>query len=500
MKIFNSEQIRKIDSETIRREGVPSLVLMKRASKAFFDRYIEFFPNKHTSIIVFAGVGNNGGDALGVARILNSSGYKVKVCCVEYSANYSEDCEHNLRRVKAENVSFKKIFNEKDIPEIEGYDVIIDGIFGTGLSREIVGVAAEVIKRINESEKPIISIDVPSGLFLDKKTTFAVRSTKTITFQVPKIALFLPDNKQYFGEVNIVPIGLNEDVIKETETNYYYIGTKEAASLLKPLSKFAHKGTQGHTLIIGGSLGKTGSVCLATKAALRVGCGLATAYVPKCSMVVIQSNVPEVMAIEDKNEEYLTSIKYDIKPKSIGIGIGMGQNKSTQKAFYEFLKNNSSPTVIDADALNILSQNSIWLSLLRANTILTPHPKELERLIGEWSDDFDKIQKTRLFAKKYNLIVVVKGANTLIIDEKNVYVNSSGSPALGTAGSGDVLTGMIAGLLAQGYSSLDAARIGVYLHGLTANLYQLNNHPLSLIAGDIIDYIGVAYRKLEKNS
>ena len=498
MKILSSEQIRIVDAETIKKEGISSLELMKRAATAFYNWFIENYSNKHTSILIFSGIGNNGGDGLVFARLLHKSGYNVKVCLVEYNENYSEDCAHNLRRVKAEKIPLKKIFNADLIPDISKFDVIIDGVFGTGLSREVKGVAADVIQLINSSRKPVISIDVPSGLFLDRQTSFAVKASETVTFQIPKIALYLPENQLFTGNVTVVDIGLNEQAIDETESDIFFIQKKDISPLIKPLSKFAHKGTQGHSLLIGGSLGKIGSVCLASKAALKTGCGLITAYIPKCGMFILQNNFPEAMAIQDKNEEHITSIEYDIKPDAIGIGIGLGNHSETEEAIHKFLRNNNTPLIVDADGLNILSRNKKWISLLSPNSILTPHPKELSRLIGNWSDDFDKIQKTRQFAQKYNLIVIVKGAYTLIIDSEKIYVNSSGTPALATAGSGDVLTGILTSLLAQGYSSLEAAKLGVYIHGLTADLKKNSIHSKAFIASDIIDTIGDAYFYLEE--
>ncbi|MDD3789459.1 MAG: NAD(P)H-hydrate dehydratase, partial [Petrimonas sp.] len=268
--------------------------------------------------------------------------------------------------------------------------------------------------------------------------------------------------------------------------------------VIPPLSKFAHKGTQGHALIVGGSLGKTGSVCLSAKAALKSGCGLVTAFLPKCGMAVIQSGFPEAMAIEDENENYITDIVFDISPDAVGIGIGLSQMPETQDALHRFLQKNKLPLVVDADALNILAQHPEWLELLPSKTILTPHPKELSRLIDAWREDYDKIDKLMAFAREHNVIIVLKGAYSLIVDSDNLFVNSSGTPALATAGSGDVLTGIITGLLAQKYAPLDAAKAGVYLHGLTANLTQKHIHPRSFTASDIIENIGNAYFELEK--
>ena len=500
MKILSAEQIREIDAKTIHYEGISSLELMKRAAGAFYDWFIKKYPDKNISILILSGVGNNGGDGLMVARMLHKAGYRVHTSVVEYSEKYTEDCAHNVRRVKAENIPFNRITTKEDIPDFSKYDILIDALFGTGLAREITGIAAEVIQKMNESGKTIVSIDLPSGLFLDKKTTFAVKADETVTFQIPKLALYLPDNYRFVGNVAIVNIGLSEKAIAEASTKQFLIEKKDIRELLKPLSKFAHKGTQGHALIIGGSLGKTGAVCLASKAALKTGCGLVTAYLPQCGTQVIQTYFPEAMAIEDKKFEHISDIDFELHPDAVGIGIGIGKQEETQQAFYRFLQKNKLPTVIDADGLNILSLHPEWLSLLSPKTILTPHPKELSRLIGEWCDDYEKIERTIAFAQKYHLIVVIKGAHSLIIDSENLYVNDSGTPALATAGSGDVLTGIITSLLAQGYEPIHAAKIGVYLHGLTANLTQKTIHPRSFVASDIIDNIGNAYFNIEKSN
>lgn len=498
MKILSVEQIREVDAKTIKYDGIPSLELMKRASVAFYNWFASRYTDKSVSILIFSGIGNNGGDGLMIARLLYRSGYNVKVNIVEYSKKYSENCAHHIRRAKAENISLKKISEGDALPDITNYDIIIDAIFGTGLKREIENISKEIIKTINETGKTVISVDVPSGLFLDKKTEIAVHATETVTFQIPKLALFLSENEIYTGNLSIIPIGLNFNAIAEAETTIFYTEKEYIKRLIKPLSKFTHKGIQGHAFIIGGCKGKTGAVHLASKAALKSGCGLVTAFTPKCSLPILQTNLPELMVLEDESNDFISNIKFDLKPNAIGIGIGMGQKDETQEAFYKFLLSNKTPMVIDADGLNILSLHPEWLTQLLPKTILTPHPKELERLIGKWNNDHDKIEKTRLFAKKHDLIIVLKGAFTMIIDSEYMYVNNTGTPALATAGSGDVLTGIITSLLAQGYEPLESARIGVYIHGSTSNLTKDSIHPLSFVASDIIENISRAYFDLEK--
>ena len=497
MKILSAEQIREIDAKTVTYEAVSSLELMKRAAKAFYYWFIEKYQDKQASILILSGTGNNGGDGIVVARLLSSSGYSVKVCNVEYSKERSEDCAHNIRRAKAENVPLLFVSKAEEIPDFSDYAILIDALFGTGLNRDVSGIAHDVILRMNESGKTIISIDVPSGLFMDKHTDFAVQAAHTVTFQIPKAALFLPDNAPFTGEVTLVDIGLSRKAICEAETNWFFQVKEDIAALLKPLSRFAHKGTQGHALIIGGSGGKTGSVCLAAKAALKTGCGLVTAYGPKGLSAVLGSWFPEAMVIEDADSDYLSDIAFDIRPDAIGVGIGLGTEPATQKAFYRFLSGNKQSLVVDADGLNILSQHKEWLSLLPVGTILTPHPKELSRLIGSWENDYDKMDKIHFFVKKYPVILILKGAYSMIVNNETVYINSSGTPALATAGSGDVLTGMVAGLLAQGYPAIDAARMAVYMHGRTADRTQSVIHPRSFVASDIIDQIGNVYFELD---
>lgn len=277
------------------------------------------------------------------------------------------------------------------------------------------------------------------------------------------------------------------------------IDLKEILKHYKTIGPHTHKGIQGHAMLIAGSYGKMGAAVLASKAAIKSGCGLVTAFVPKCGYEIIQIAIPEVMVLTDKEEEYISKITFDIQPQAIGLGPGMGQDEVTQKAVHEFLKNNRIPLIMDADALNILSQNKSWLSLLVPKTILTPHPKELERLIGKWTSEEEKFQKTIAFSKEYNLIVVMKGAPTHIIDGEMMYQNTTGNAALATAGSGDVLTGIISSLLAQSYEPIQAAVLGVYLHGLTADIALPETGYQSFIASDIISNIGKAFLSLENS-
>ncbi len=281
--------------------------------------------------------------------------------------------------------------------------------------------------------------------------------------------------------------------IFKSMANTALLSREEILSRIKPIDPKSHKGSLGHVLIIGGSHGKIGAISLAVKAALKTGCGLATSYVPECGYVILQTTVPEAMVITDKNEKVISDISFAIQPDAIGIGPGMGQEEETINAFHEFLKKNTTPLVIDADGINILSQNKQWLELLPGHSIITPHPKELERLIGKCSDEDEIFEKVVALSNQFNLVVVLKGAPTSIICNDRIYRNSTGNIALATAGSGDVLTGIITSLLAQGYTPSDAALVGVYLHGLTADLAVPDMGFHSFIAGDIVNYLGKAW-------
>lgn len=493
MKIFNAAQIRQADEMTVAKQNITYNDLMERAGNEIFLWLKRQFPDKETVFHVFCGQGNNGGDGLVVAGLLHADNYKVIVDVSEEAGKPTPDFTANLKKIDEAGIPC----NQNTVYQYEkGRLVYIDALFGIGLTRELNDNIKQVINKINNREAIIISIDVPSGMFMDRKTSFAVKSDVVLTFQFPKLALYLPDNASFVKEINVLDIGLDREFIKNTYSDYFFTDQLDAHSRYKSVAHNAHKGTQGHALIIGGSYGKIGAVCLSAKAALKSGCGLVTVYMPKCGYTVLQTSFPEAMVLTD-GEEYITQISFDFQPKAIGIGMGLGQHQDTQKALYEFLKIVSVPLVIDADALNILSYNKEWLKLLPENTILTPHPKELERLMGGWKDDFEMIEMMKTFAKEYKLVLIAKDAHTMIVHNGMVHINSSGNAALATGGSGDVLTGIITGLLAQSYSPVDAAIFGVYLHGLTADIGVIETGKQAFIASDILKYIGKAYMDIE---
>ena len=497
MKIFSADKIKELDKSTIATQQITSYDLLERAALQAFLWLVNHFHDKKTVYHIFCGVGNNGGDGLVIARMLKQNYFDVHVYVVPFSDKFTADFDKNLERLKECNLTYEVINEAAVFPDIGENHIIVDAIFGIGLTREMDSWLQMLIQKINYHQSFKVSIDVPSGLFLEKKTTIAIHSDVVLTFQLPKLAFYLPDNENFINDIVLLPIDLDEKVIESIHTNYYYTDLDKIKSRYKLISKFSHKGTQGHVLLIGGCFGKIGAMVLASQAALRSGCGLATVFIPKCGYEILQTASPEAMVMTDENYHKITNISFDFQAKSIGIGMGIGQEEETTEAFYHFLKNNVIPLVIDADALNILSENPDWLKLLPKNTILTPHPKELERLIGTWEDDFDKIEKVKMFAKMYSLVVLIKGAFTLIIDDKNVYVNSSGNQALATGGSGDVLSGMITSFRAQGYSAVDAALLGVYFHGRTADLAMNDMGYEGFIASDIIKYLGKVFLELK---
>lgn len=493
MKIFETINIREADNITIANQGLTSFQLMERAATEVFLWIKKHRPDKETTFHVFCGRGNNGGDGLVVARLLHEAHYPVHITIIEEAGTPTPDFELALQKVKEAGMECN--LND-DYKYEKGKLVYIDALFGTGLSRDLHPKVAEAIERINACDGKVLSIDVPSGMFMDRPTEIAVESHVVMTFQFPKLAFYLPGNSRFINKIAILDIGLDKEYIANTPTSYHLSDCPSVLQRYRPVSRYAHKGTQGHALLIGGSYGKIGAVVLAAKAALKSGCGLVTAYIPKCGYDSMQTAFPEAMALTD-SQEHITNITFDFQPKAIGIGPGMGQHEDTKNALHGFLKLNNTPLVVDADALNILSYNKEWLGLLPENTIITPHPKELERLMGSWEDDFDRLEKMKAFATAHNLVLVAKDAHTMVVHGGEVYVNTTGNAALATGGTGDTLTGIITGLLAQGYSAPDAAILGVYLHGLTADIAVEETGTQAFTASDVVGYLGKAYLNIE---
>lgn len=501
MKILSKEQIYEADKLTVKNQKISSTELMERAGVGIFNWIDSRLQGQQIKIHVFCGIGNNGGDGMVIARHLKTHGYNVEVYVVNFSDKRSDDFLANLSRLKELKYWPALIKSEDEFPEISNNDIVIDAIFGIGLNRAPIDWVHALIKKINQSNAFVLSVDIPSGLYMDslpKNTDDIIKANFTLTFQSPKLIFFLPQTAIYTNDWDIIDIGLDQEYISNLKTNISFILKEDVLPLYIQREKFTHKGTYGHSLIIGGSYGKIGAVVLAAKACLKTGAGLVTTIIPKCGYNIIQTSFPECMVLTDNEENIISNIKYDTEPTAIGIGVGMGQDEKTKSAFKNFLKSTKKPIIIDADAINILANDKDLIKNIPAKSVLTPHPKELERLIGKWNDDFDKLNKVKKFSSLYNCILIIKGANTITVFKDNIYINSTGNPGMATAGSGDVLTGIITGLISQGYESLNAAIFGVYLHGKSGDLSTISNSYESVIATDIINNIGNAFIDLFK--
>ncbi|WP_273273699.1 NAD(P)H-hydrate dehydratase [Maribacter polysiphoniae] len=501
MKFFNAGQIYAADKSTIEKQGISSNELMERAAVQIFNWLHLRMQGAQVKIHLFCGIGNNGGDGMALARHLKEHGYNIEVNVVNYSDKRSKDFLINLDRLK--DLKIWPNFLERDcgFAEIGRDDIIVDAIFGIGLNRNPDPWVAKLIQHLNHSGAFILAVDVPSGVFMDKAiedTNAVIRANHVLSFQAPKLIFFLPETGVFSNQWEVLDIGLDPEYLAATETEFDLMGKNEVLPMYVPREKFSHKGTYGHSLIVGGSYGKIGAVALAARAALTVGSGLVTAYVPRCGYVPIQTSLPEVMVITDKDEDCIKSIEFDIRPTVVGLGVGLGTSPETAEALSGFLDGIESPLVIDADGLNLLSKHKELLKKLPPKTILTPHPKELERLVGSWKDDFEKLKKTKAFSKKHDVIIVIKGAHSITVYGGHGYVNTTGNPGMATAGSGDTLTGIITGLVAQGYAPLDATIFGVYLHGRAGDIALEQTGYQALTASKIIDAIGMAFIDLFK--
>ena len=499
MKILNTQAIYDADKITLERQGIDSAELMERAAVQIFNWMHARLQGAQIRIHIFSGVGNNGGDGLVLARYLREHGYNITVYVVNFSENRSRDFLINLDRLKGDGAWPNFMDEESEFPSIEKEEIIVDAIFGIGLHRDPDTWVADLISHLNRSRAFILAIDIPSGLFMDRgvrNPNGVVQASYVLSFQLPKLVFFLPGTGVFVDHWEVLDIGLDREFLRSAPSNYELVGKPEILALYRPREKFSHKGSYGHVLIIGGSYGKIGAVTLASKGSLYAGCGLVTAYVPKCGYVPLQAGFPEAMVVTDREELEIGEIEFQLTPDVIGIGVGMGTSPATVKAFENFLRSNESALVIDADGLNMLAQNPDFLILMPSKTVLTPHPKELERLIGKWEDDFDKLKKAREFSKKYDCILVIKGAHTLIVYGDMGYINTTGNPGMATGGSGDVLTGLICGLIAQGYEPLEAAIFGFFLHGRAADIAIAELGFQALTATGILNFLGKAYLDL----
>jgi hydroxyethylthiazole kinase-like uncharacterized protein yjeF len=501
MKILPVENIREADAYTIAHEPIASIDLMERAAAKCF-KWLKKRVDPDRTVKIFCGTGNNGGDGLAIARLLSQYHKDIKVFIIRYSDKSSVDFIVNFDLLKGvAGIKLSEIGENDALPAISDSDVVLDALFGSGLSKPVAGFAAKVIRHINGSKSMIVSIDTPSGLFCDEhtdnKTGAVVQADYTLTFQMPKLAFMFPENDRFVGDWIVLDIGLSAEYIEKQKIKNFLLTRDMAGALVKPRTKFAHKGHFGHALLIAGGFGRMGAAVLASKACLRSGVGLLHAHVPLKSVNVLQTAVPEAMLTIDRDEECFSALP-DLAPfTAIGTGPGLGFDEKTKNGLKMLIQNSLVPLVFDADALTILGENKTWISFVPKNSIFTPHPKEFERLAGKASDDFHRNRLQREFCIKHGVYLVLKGANTCICaPDGTCYFNTTGNPGMATGGSGDVLTGLILGLLAQKYHPLDACLLGVYLHGLAGDIAAEKLGPDAMIAGDIVNNIGKAYNKL----
>ena len=496
IKILSSNQIKELDKVTILKKGIASVDLMERAATEVVNWITERFDTRK-AFKVFCGTGNNGGDGLAIARLLLKRKYTIQVYVLN-SDKKTADFKINEERLSS-LATISYITSLQDIPKLSSSDTILDAIFGSGLNKEAEGLYAQVIEAINTSQSTVIAIDIASGLFADRtqQNKAIIKPSYTLSFQLPKLAFMVPENAEYVGEWYLLDIGLDEDYIKEAKTTYFYLDEEYAKKTIKPRKKFSHKNSYGRTLIIAGSYGMIGAAVLAVKACLKNGAGLCRTYTPKCGYEILQVAVPENMCLTDENFEFITDIPDISSYTAIGIGPGMGQAEETKNAVVKLFTTSGIPLVIDADALNIISADKSLLEVVPKGSVLTPHPGELARLAGKAADYFEKLQQIKNLAEKIGGAVILKGAHTAIAtSDGNFYFNSTGNPGMATAGSGDVLTGIITSLIAQGYSSTEAAKLGVYIHGAAGDFAAeyLSEHCVS--ASDIIAGIPEYYKSI----
>lgn len=505
MKIFTGTQIAELDKYTIEHEPIASLDLMERAARAITGEITKEF-KQDTHITVFAGSGNNGGDALAVARMLAERGYDVEAFLFNVMGHISDECKANRDRLTATSKlkNFVEVTTNFEPPKLEEGTVVIDGLFGSGLSKPLSGGFASLVRYINQSPATVVSIDMPSGLLTednsDNSRQNIIRADITLTIQQKKLAMLLADTQRFFGEIKVIDIGLSREFIETAETRFSTIEEKYVVSILPKRDDFANKGSMGTAVIIAGSYGMAGASVLTTKACLRSGVGKAIAVIPGNNYNIMQTAVPEaVVRIDNDNMCFTEAVNVE-KADALAIGPGLGCSEETAIALLTQIRRAQCPIVADADALNILGSHRAWMQQLPEGIILTPHPREFERLAGtSFSDDYERLAEASDMATKYSIFIILKGHfSALCLPDGHVLFNTTGNSGMATAGSGDVLTGIITALLARGCNQQDACAAAMYIHGLAGDIAAEALGKESMTAGDIIRFLPEAFKRLNK--
>ncbi len=502
IKIFTGPDLAELDRRTIQYDAVSQIDLVERAAQVFVFEFKRQYP-LHRPVYIFAGPGNNGADALAIARRLIEDNYNVKTFLFNPNGKLSEACRYNRQQLAdMYSAGLSEIIDRFEKPSFDPSGVIIDGLFGTGLNRPLEGGFKAVVSLINNSQLEVVAVDIPSGLNdydnerNDKDAI--VKANYTYSFEQPKLAFFFKENACFVGQWIILQIALSLKAKQELTADFYYNTDEDMAHALKPRQRFSSKRDYGHALIVAGSRGRMGAACLAAKACIRSGVGLLTTHVPQSGELALLNHVPESMLSLDINNSFCTEVHFkNYRYEAVGVGPGLGMDSSTQELVSKLLKGTLGPLVIDADALNIIAQNPSWKEILPIYSILTPHMAEMDRLTSESYNDFERLKKARLFARRHSVYVVLKGAYTAIcMPSGAVIFNNTGNQGMATAGSGDVLLGIITGLLASGYNPGEASIMGAYIHGLSGDISVGRSSQEALIASDIVDNLGFAFMQL----
>ena len=503
MKIFTSAQIHELDRYTIAHEPIKSIDLMERAAQALTQAITDEWSSA-TRVVVFAGPGNNGGDALAVARMLSDKNYEVIAYLFNISGNLSEDCSVNRQRLLDKKPkALVEVTQEFEPPQLEAGMLVVDGLFGSGLNKPLAGGFASLVKYINASPAQVVSIDVPSGLMTEDNTynirANIIRADLTLTLQLPKLSFLFPESQSFIGRLKVLDIRLSQEGVAKIDANYTLLEENDIRPRLLRRDPFAHKGKMGNALIIAGSYGMGGASVLATKACLRVGAGKCTTHTPRHNSMLLQISVPEAIVQLDR-EETIFSEAVDAEDfNAVGIGPGLGTSEQTAIAVIAQLRRTQCPLVVDADALNVLANHPAWLQQLPKEIIMTPHPKEFDRIVGRSTDSYERLMKARDLAQRLQAYIVLKGHHTsLCLPDGHIIFNTTGNAGMATAGSGDVLTGIITGLLARGYKREDACLVGIYLHGLAGDIAARELGEESVMASDLIQYLPYAFKRLNE--
>lgn len=497
MQIYTTQQIKAIDALTMRYEPISSIDLMERAAKRIFE-WLAAHISPSQRVVVLCGPGNNGSDGLALARMLHQCFFRVEVYCLE-ATTHSADFEQNLHRLRQTGIKPQIISSSTSLPPLSSNCLVVDALFGSGLSRPLSGLAALLVEHINAAQVQVISIDMPSGMAGEEhpKHWPTVRSNMCLTLGQPKLSLLMPESAPYVQQWEVLDIGLHPQALADTPTPYHLTTENDVRRLIHRRCRFAHKGNLGHALIVAGSRGMMGAAMLCTHGALRSGTGLVTAHVPRCGEMPMLQEHPEALLSLDPSEVRFTKPAFGRAYTAASIGPGLGTAPETVVALRDFLRQVRMPLVIDADALNIIAQNQELWELVPPNTIITPHPKEFERLFGPTTSGYAQLQKARAEAQAHNIVIVLKGAYTqVVLPNGDVRINSTGNSGMATGGSGDVLAGLIAGLLAQGYSPESAAIVGTYTHGLAGDLAAKKCGEHGMNSTDIANFVALALKRL----